>query len=212
MRQLPTCVREDNKYRYGLAALLALLALYATTNTLQWRAPYQLPPTWLDMAIPLVPATVWLYASYALIVITAFVVEKDTLQLNRFLYAQVAANVISAVAYVVWPTTFARPSLQGQDGMSVAALQFVWLMDAPVNCFPSLHVCSSLLPALMLWRHHPRARIVYLVWALVIAASTMTTKQHHVADVVAGAVLAALVFWLFFVRARYAPVPSKLSV
>ena len=203
MAQLKTVVTADNKYRIGLAALLAFALLYAVTNSLSLRAPEALPLTWVDQQIPLLPLTVWIYASYLFISVTAFILEKDCVQLTRFVYAQMALNLLCTIVFVWWPTTFARPELAGQDGIAVAALRLVWLLDAPVNCFPSLHVGSSLLPVLMLWRSRHRAWPLYLLWALAISLSTMTTKQHHVADVLAGVVVAASMYWLFFVRASY---------
>jgi membrane-associated phospholipid phosphatase len=199
---LPSLVREETKYRYGLAALFLFLAIYALTNSLNWRSPQPLPPGWLDEAIPLWPATVWVYSSYLLIFVSAYVIEKDGGQLNRFLYAELATNIASALFFVFWPTTFARPELSG-SGVSVEALELIWLIDEPVNCFPSLHVSSSILPALMLWKNHRRVSVGFLLWALAISLSTMTTKQHHSADLIGGAVLAAFMYWLFFLRANY---------
>jgi membrane-associated phospholipid phosphatase len=201
---LPSVVREQNKYHLGLAALFVFLALYAITNSLSWQQPHILSPNWIDESIPLLPSTVWLYSSFVLIFLFAFILEKDCAQLNRFLYAELAANVVSALVYSIWPTTFVRPEI-AETGLSVAALELIWLIDEPVNCFPSLHVSSSLLPALMLWKSHARLRIVFLIWALAISISTMTTKQHHSADVLSGALLAGGMYWLFFVRASYSP-------
>jgi membrane-associated phospholipid phosphatase len=200
---LPKLVRDESKYRFGLVAFVLFVTLYAFTNSLDWRVPTSLPPTWLDENIPLLPTTVWIYASYVLIFVSSYVIEKDIQQINRFVYASAATNIVSALIYLFWPTTFPRPELTG-DGLSVDLLAYIWRLDSPVNCFPSLHVSSSILPALLLWRNHSRLRILYLFWALAISISTMTIKQHHSADVVAGALLAGCMYWLFFERASYA--------
>jgi len=167
-------------------------------------------PSRIDEALPLVPATVWIYASYIAISAAALFAENDRGQLNRFFYALLAANLLSALVFVFWPTTFVRPHLDPQQGgASVALLRFIWMVDEPVNCFPSLHVSSSVLAALMMWRGHPRLRFVFAFWALAIAISTMTIKQHHSADVLAGACVAAAMYWIFFVRAFYCDVVSR---
>jgi len=205
LRTLPAIVDRDNKYRWGLAAFLFCVALYAVTNAMHGRPPYELVPGVIDEAMPLMPATVWVYSSYIIISAAAYMVQSNAESLNRFVYAQLTANVVSAMIFVAWPTTFLRPELPASGGISNAALHFVWLVDEPVNCFPSLHVSSSMLAALMMWRRGGALRMLFAVWALAIALSTMTTKQHHFFDVVGGVLLAGGLYWLFFVRATLAP-------
>ena len=195
----PAIVDQHNKYRWGLAVFLFCVALYAVTNAMHWRPLYELFPGAVDERMPLIPATVWVYSSYIFISFTAYVVESNNDLLSRFLCAQLTANVVSAAIFVAWPTTFLRPDLPSSASISNAMLNFVWLVDDPVNCFPSLHVSSSMLAALMMWRCGGATRVLFAVWALAIALSTMTTKQHHFFDVVGGALLAAILHWLFFV-------------
>lgn len=200
MRSLPTIVDERNKYHWGVAALLLFVGLYAVINSMNWREPTVLVPSAIDDSIPMIPATVWIYLSYLVISPVAYVMEHDSVLLTRFLYAQLAANLVSALVFVVWPSTFPRPALDPDVGISHSVLHLVWSVDEPVNCFPSLHVSSSLLAALMMWPRGAGTRIVFAVWALAIAGSTLTTKQHHVVDVVGGVALATSLYWLFFER------------
>lgn len=217
MGNLKVVVRVDNKYRIGVTALVTFVALYALTNSLHVASPAKIPPTWIDEHVPLLPATVWVYVSLVQILVIAYVLEKDCIQLTRFVYAQIAVNLTCAVSFLLWPTTFVRPELMNRDGISVAALELVWLFDAPINCFPSLHVSTTLVAVLMLWRSRHRLWPVFGIWALAISLSTLTTKQHHSADVLAGVLVAGGMYWLFFVRASYQPStgaeksPNKLN-
>lgn len=211
MRRRRPVVTSNNKYRIGLAALLGALALYSITNSFGFREPERFPPTWLDEAMPLLPVTVWIYASFAFLLVSAFLLEKNCARLQRFLCAELAANIVSAVVYVSWPTTFARPALTSEHTVSVAALELVWSLDAPVNCFPSLHVSMSLLSALLLWRSRSRLRVAFLLWAVAISLSTMTTKQHHVADVFGGALVAAAMYWWFLAPGGPGGSPASAS-
>ncbi len=72
---------------------------------------------------------------------------------------------------------------------------------------PSMHVASSYLAALSLWRGRRTLFAVWLSWATAIAVSTLTAKQHYAIDVLAGAVL-ALGFWLIFF---WAPAATHLD-
>ena len=212
MRPLPPIVTTHNKYRWGLAAFFFFVALYVATNSMHWRELNVLVPGPVDNAVPLLPVTVWVYSSYVLISLTAYIIENDRIALSRFVYAQLAANVLSAIVFVVWPTTFLRPQLPETGGISAALLHFVWILDEPVNCFPSLHVSSSLIAALTMWRRGGRVRPVFAVWALAIALSTMTTKQHHFFDVLGGTLLAAVLYWFFFALAKVRKANSEVAI
>ena len=63
-------------------------------------------------------------------------------------------------------------------------------MDAPLNCFPSLHVAHSFVSALAVGRVHRSLGALATVAAMLVGISTLFTRQHYIADVVAGAALA----------------------
>src|SRR6185436_14225959 len=86
-----------------------------------------------------------------------------------------------AIPFLPWTialylTTIARPAVDS------AAFDGLWLFDVPENCFPSLHVSLAIIAA----AYWPRARWIGIAWAIAIAVSTMTTKQHYFVDVAGG--------------------------
>lgn len=204
MRALPTVITSRNKFRIGVLSLLLLITIYGITSMIRLRPLFELTPSAVDGLFPLLPASIWIYMSYPLLFMSAYTLEQDTVELNRFFYADVGANVLSWIVFLGFPTTFKRPALpEGELDISTAALELYWRIDEPVNCLPSLHVSTSFLPALLLWRNHRRASWVYLAWATLISISTMTTKQHHCLDVAAGIVVAAIMYAVFFFRVQY---------
>lgn len=204
MPTLPLIITRSNKARVGLITLAVLIGTYSVTNAIRLRPLTELHPGPIDALLPLVPPTVWIYMSYPLLFISAYAIEEDPVQLNRFFYADVGANILSQIIFLAWPTTFLRPSLpDGGLTVSEVALQLYWRIDDPVNCFPSLHVSTSVLPTLLLWKNHRRLFWAYLAWCSGILLSTMTTKQHHSIDVIGGVLVAVVMYWLFFVRATY---------
>jgi membrane-associated phospholipid phosphatase len=76
-------------------------------------------------------------------------------------------------------------------------VRLTYSLDSPYNCFPSLHVANSFISALACYRVHLTLGLAAAVWASLIGASTLLTKQHYVVDVVAGVLMAALAYFLF---------------
>ena len=71
-------------------------------------------------------------------------------------------------------------------------MAWVQTIDPPCNVFPSLHVAHTSSLALILHHENPTLGRIVIVLALLLALSTLTTKQHFIADVLAGFTLAAL--------------------
>jgi membrane-associated phospholipid phosphatase len=75
----------------------------------------------------------------------------------------------------------------------------VYAGDHPFNDFPSLHVSTSAIIAIHWWRFNRRAGLVAVIWAVLIAMSTVLIRQHYLADVAGGLILAYGIS-LFFLR------------
>jgi membrane-associated phospholipid phosphatase len=76
-------------------------------------------------------------------------------------------------------------------------MSFVRGVDAATSCVPSLHVADSMLAAFLMRRERPKLFPWLMTWAVAIAVSTLTTKQHYLVDVLTGialALVAALTF------------------
>lgn len=62
-----------------------------------------------------------------------------------------------------------------------------------VNSFPSGHACTVGAVAAVLWTIAPRLRALWVVLALVLAASRVLTRSHYVGDTIAGAFVGVVV-------------------
>ena len=96
--------------------------------------------------------------------------------------------------FLFWPTAVPAPDVDWTRYPSVAFLKAV---DATGNACPSLHVAYAVLTApgqgrLLHGFRAPRwVNLVSWAWCLVIAYSTLATKQHVAIDLGAGALLGA---------------------
>ena len=133
----------------------------------------------------------WLAGDLLVRLVGRSVPRDDSRALTRAFAAIAIATILSCAIFVVWPTTIPRPPVRS------AAFDALWLFDVPANCFPSLHVALASIAACF-W---PRRRWIAVIWAVAIALSTLTTKQHYAVDVaggvvVAGVAIAAARFWI----------------
>ena len=110
----------------------------------------------------------------------------------RFFAADVLARVVCMAFYLLLPTTNVRPSIPEQ-GFWNQMLALLYQMDAADNLFPSIHCLNSWFCYIAVRgrREIPRWYQRFSFWAaLAVFVSTLTTKQHVIADVIGGALLA----------------------
>jgi membrane-associated phospholipid phosphatase len=170
-------------------------ALYLLPMHVPRAQPALLSPSAIDLAVPFLDWTIWMYFSYGLFLLLPFAVCRDDGRAARAFYAIMVNSVIAALIFLLWPTSISvqHPAAGGMTGLLWSVLLAV---DRPTNCFPSLHVANACVCAAMFRGEQSVWRFVAPVWALLIAGSTLTTKQHIVIDLVGGAALAGLSVWL----------------
>jgi len=148
-----------------------------------------------ERGIPLVPALILPYMSLDLFFAGAiFLCRRRELKIH--VTRVVAAISIAAVCFLLFPLRFSfiRPATTGFSGFL-----FDWLkLDRPFNQMPSLHIALCAI----VWapygrRAHGLLRYILMGWFILIAASPVLTYQHHMIDILGGALLAIIVFYLF---------------
>jgi membrane-associated phospholipid phosphatase len=181
-------------YRWSVGAGLAVLQslVYFGIGHTHLARSTELLRTRLDDAIPFWAWTSWCYLPfYAAIFIMAIAGFRRKQLFNRTARAVVGVMLIGAMCHLLIGAEYPRPVLsEPYPDISTAFLAAVHRIDPPGNVFPSLHVAHTSMLSLILIKDRPRLGLVALVMATLLAASTLTTKQHFVVDVAAGYVLA----------------------
>jgi membrane-associated phospholipid phosphatase len=181
-------------YKWGLAALLGSVGLFVYQLIGRWELHRSttLLDTGLDRAIPLWPWTTWFYEPlYAGIFIIATIGFSSRWLFHRALACTAANATVAAIGHMLIRAQYPRPALHPPFAdASLAFLAFVYRIDPPGNVFPSLHVAHAFTLAFLMRIDRPRVGTAVLVMAVVLALSTLTTKQHFAADVVAGLIMA----------------------
>jgi prolipoprotein diacylglyceryltransferase/protein-S-isoprenylcysteine O-methyltransferase Ste14 len=145
-----------------------------------------------DAGIPLVPWTEVIYFLAYPFVLAVPLIATSRLQLRRFAIAAWIATVIVTIIYLTFPIVV-MPKEVPPD--SVFATMMTWErdFDTPAAAWPAFHVIWAAIAAAAFARAIPRLRAVWWTLAVAISISCLTTGMHAVADVVAGAITAALI-------------------
>ena len=167
------------------------------------------PALALDRLLPLAPTWALVYgALYAfLIVLPVFVVQQEEL-IHRTVWAYLTVWTVAYTCFLLYPTVAPRPDTVMGGGFAVWGLRFLYDADPPYNCFPSLHVAHSFVSALACYRVHRTLGLVAVSCASLVAISTLFTKQHYVADLIAGILLALAAYAVFLRGYSRASVPD----
>jgi membrane-associated phospholipid phosphatase len=199
---LPGIRSQGAKYAWGLACAVFAAMLYVVPNRFHLRQPVELPMTPLDNAMPFLPSTGWIYGGIYLFLLGSFIALRDLERASRFLYACAFVQLAASAIFIFWPTVYPRelfPVSAATHPVNAALVDFFRRLDAPANCLPSLHVTTGLLCAAALRPQlSSRAFAGVATIALLLAASTLTFKQHYVADVASAVLLGALGYCVFF--------------
>jgi membrane-associated phospholipid phosphatase len=146
----------------------------------------------LDHAIPFWPWTVWCYLPfYAGIFILGMAGFRSRRLFHRTLVGVMATVAVGALGHLLVAAEYPRPLvIPPWADASAAFMAWVQQIDPPGNVFPSLHVAQTSSIALVLRVDRPRLGLIAMVMAGLLALSTLTTKQHFLADVVSGLAIA----------------------
>jgi membrane-associated phospholipid phosphatase len=153
-----------------------------------------------ELGIPFVPAAVLLYMSvYPLFALAPFVL-RDRREILALSLTQNTLILVAGVVFLCLPAELAFP-LPSELGAFPELFRLADRLNLDFNLLPSLHVALST-SCVLAYRPHanPTVRWMLMAWAAAIALSTLLTHQHHVADVLAGGLLAWLGQRFVFVR------------
>lgn len=172
-------------------ACLAVVILYGAGGYLvlnRWpfsaRTPVPLVPG-VD-EVPVWPWTVVLYVSLYPFIGLVILLLPHRGAARRYLVGLIQALTLAYAIFALWPTRIDRAPAPG-GALLGPALDWLRAIDAPHNCLPSLHVTHCVLGISALWRTHWRGP--FLLWAVAICGSTLTTDQHAFLDLPAGLLL-----------------------
>jgi membrane-associated phospholipid phosphatase len=155
----------------------------------------------LDRNTPYVPLFALVYFSTYGFVVQPFFILSDARQFYWMLISFVLISVISSLIHATVPSKIERVEQLTTGGLSGWMLGLFQKTCKPYGNFPSMHVGLSV--PVVVANFMVGGSVIgwfMLIWAVLIAISTLFTKQHYLLDVLAGftggLVISVLTFWL----------------
>lgn len=148
--------------------------------------------TAIDRWIPLMPAWTFIYVGAYLFWAVGYVLMARGRNWYSIMTAEVFAKLICGAFFLLLPTTNLRPTLSAGT-VGAWLLEFIYESDAASNLFPSIHCLESWIcfTGLRNRKDVPKwYRVFSGIFAVLVCVSTLMIRQHVIADVIAGVLLA----------------------
>jgi len=193
MNKINQWLKEKPKYISLPLLLFLYLSSYLLTNQLPIFKPQRLFFMPKENNIPFIDWSIAIYFSiFIQILIAALILNKE-----KYSKGVIMASLIIFLhlpIFILFPTCLPRTALN-MPAASILKLAYrtMHTIDPPNNCFPSLHISISFLTTYILWQQSKKLGIIFFIWSLAIAISTLTTKQHYIIDIIGGLCIFALV-------------------
>jgi membrane-associated phospholipid phosphatase len=148
----------------------------------------------LEARIPLVPSFSLLYVLLYPIFVLPYLVVRDRPVMRRLVAADLAMVVVCTAAFALLPVGIQRPAAVPVTDLGTYLLSLVWGNDLPWNCMPSEHCMAAMIASLAIWESRRKVGVFAFATTLLIGLSTLFTKQHYLVDVLAGYVIAIVIY------------------
>ena len=125
-----------------------------------------------------------------------YFIINDVQYLRKITYAYLAVMAVTFLVFAFFPLRMLRPEIVPATFLDQGVL-LLYRLDLPYNTFPSLHASLTFLAGLVIWLRDKKKGTIVLLLAVLISLSPLFIKQHYVADVVGGILLALVAYWLF---------------
>ena len=198
-------LREPQFYHLNyLWGWVGYFLLYFLTENLIPRENCTVIHSRLDDLIPFCEWFIFAYMSWhvSLVWMSLYTLAYDIPAFKRFMWYLILTTILAEIVYVIWPNQqLLRPDLTtlGRDNLLTKAVGIIYTVDTNTNVCPSLH-CIGGFAVLFAALDMPRFRtkgwtVFFVIFALLICASTVFMKQHSIVDFFA-AIPVILIGWL----------------
>ena len=141
----------------------------------------------LDAKIPFIPQFAFVYFSTYIFIVQPFLILNKATQFYGMLVSFATISLVASIIHAAVPSKIDRIDIGNPSHLSSKLLGLFQKTCRPFGNFPSMHVGLSI-PVVVMNYVAGGALLggISLSWAVLIALSTLFTKQHYILDVLAG--------------------------
>jgi membrane-associated phospholipid phosphatase len=176
------------------------MAFYTVSGAISYQSGGFLPMSQFEQDIPFLPWTIWIYiVLYPIYLIWCLYGYKDISGINKTAYSFLVLTLISCGCFILFPVVYPRNMypLGFHNDLTTIIFKAMRAADKPSNCLPSLHVGLCFLFAYGFYHENKVKFGVAFFISIVVAISTLTTKQHYIYDIVLGFIFSTGIYLLF---------------
>ena len=173
--------------------VLNSLVYWGTQLLLGGRTPLDMT-TALDRMIPFNPNWVLIYVICYLYWAVSYVLMARQDNWYSIMTGEVLAKLLCGAIFLLLPTTNVRPEITG-TGFTDWLMGLIYQLDQPLDLFPSIHCMESWIcfRGMLEQKSIPKWYQYFAgIFTLLVCLSTLFTRQHVIADVIAGILLGEL--------------------
>lgn len=181
----------------AFALTLCTIIFMAVYNLCTWYASSleEVPSFTFDFErmIPFIPLSIIPYMASGIFFCVVFFSCKNKHQLKILTWRMLFVIITAGIFFIIVPLRFSFPKPEVSNIILKLPFSFLKRFDSPFNQSPSLHIAF----AFIFWsvfKDLSRWRFFYMIWLIFLGISTLTTYQHHLIDILMGAILAHISF------------------
>jgi membrane-associated phospholipid phosphatase/rhodanese-related sulfurtransferase len=186
----------SQRIRHFLLNGLAFGLCYQTSNSLAEKHHITRNAALVfDAYIPFLDWMIIPYLCSGFFFVWCFIRVVTRADLRVFSQRMLLATVIASLIFVFYPLRFSMPRPDIASPFMAKLFKLLSLYDRPYNQLPSLHIAYCLIfwKSLSACFKSRTSKLILAVALMLIAVSTLFTYQHHLLDIVAGAMLGSFV-------------------
>ena len=151
-----------------------------------------------ELGIKIVPWMIIVYISFCPILVLGFFACRDKEKIKAYCYRIFLSSCIGAIIFLVFPGELGYARTE-DVGVFKPLYDWLYMVDKPVNMYPSLHITSSMIAAYSISDSTKKiwVKIGVWMWFCAIGCSVILVHQHHLFDVVTGLALGLFVRRVF---------------
>jgi membrane-associated phospholipid phosphatase len=168
-----------------LLGVIAIQAVYTPTSLLMTGG---MEPKFAWDIFPLHVAWVIPYTFCYLLWIAALlwlILRTNEVQFRKAIAGLFFACSLGVLVFLLFPTYVVHPEIPGEDPLSKLLLSLM-IAGGDYDALPSAHIYVTTILALFFSEWVPKQRWLWIVIVIIVSLSTLFTKQHYIADVLAG--------------------------